>query len=330
MLECPHDGSRKQLMLSFFEEIDALLGTNFYSSHAGRGKASTDALIVALEHINRVLRIGMIVLDDIQLLARAKGSAREAMLAFLLQFGTTVRVPLMLVGTYQAKEMLTSTLQQSRRLSGNGAFEWPVPSERRRDGRLDPEWAAFLKRLFRYQIVRSPININVYLNEFSAAFFEKTHGIKDLVVKLFVLAQRRLIDRSLPADEERLTPAFIRETADIEFAQLLPAIRMLHKGGEGAAPRYEAAAVRLRDRQNRQAAVQARDTATAQGSDRRRSRAKKQAAPKDVDLSTQPAEDLRRHANRNEPAASAGYDSLKESGRVADADEFLGGASEAL
>jgi hypothetical protein len=233
MLECPHNGSRRQLIHKILDEIDALIGTNYRHSHSKGGIDGT--LVPDLERVNAVLRIGMIVIDEVQRLAHVRGSSATEMLEFLVQFSNTVHIPIVLIGTNLASSVITSRLQQIRRVSGYGDIYWPMPREMADDGRsLHADWHILLEALFRYQFIHNPVALNP---ELSAAFFEKTQGITDLVVTLFILAQERAM-RSAEGDES-LTPRIIRETADEAFKTLMPALRALQNMEAGALEKYE-------------------------------------------------------------------------------------------
>jgi hypothetical protein len=234
MLECPHNGSRKQLIVKMFHEIDALIGTNYRQSHA---KGEIDAyLIPNLERVNAVLRIGIIVIDEVQRLAHAHATSATEMLEFLVQFSNTVRIPIVLTGTNLASSIITSAMQQIRRVSAYGDIYWPMPREIGDDGALHPDWHILLKMLFRYQYVRNPVDLN---GELSAALFEKTQGITDLVVTLFILAQERAMREAKGGGDETLTPQLIRETADDEFKVLMPALRALQTKQSDALDKFE-------------------------------------------------------------------------------------------
>jgi hypothetical protein len=234
MLECPYNGSRKQLIIKILNEIDALTGSNYRQTH---GRGDVDILIPGLEQVNKVLRIGLIVIDEVQRLAHAHATSAQEMLNFLVQFSNTVRIPVIMTGTNLASKVLNSDLQQMRRSNACGDPLWPLPTEFAQDGdSLDPDWRVLLKALFNYQYVRNPVEFD---RELSAAFFEKTQGITDLVVTLFILAQERVMHSASSAEPEILTPQLIRETADVEFRVLMPALKAIQYREADMLDRYE-------------------------------------------------------------------------------------------
>jgi AAA domain len=81
-LDCPQDGSLKGLCQSFFEEVDAILGTNYYATYAVHGKASTDQMLVFMARVARLHSIGTIVIDELQNLRQANGNMAERVLNF--------------------------------------------------------------------------------------------------------------------------------------------------------------------------------------------------------------------------------------------------------
>jgi len=213
-LECPFDGSHKQLMINLFREIDLALGTNYSVTHAQR--TAVDTLIGVLQKVNLTLRIGIIVIDEIQRLKKVSNSASSKMLEFLVQFANTVKVPLIFVGTLEAKEILTKELQQTRRLLSEGDFIWKPPAVDSAD------WREFMRVLFRYQYVRQPVPLDESLIQM---MHHHTKGITDLAVKLFVLTQKHLIRVAQTDSEERITPKILAEVAEKEFRELKSHLR---------------------------------------------------------------------------------------------------------
>lgn len=215
-LECPFDGSHKQVMKSLFKAIDRTLGTNFSETHSDR--VTVDELIGNLQTLNLSLRIGFIVIDEIQRLNKVSRQASNKMLEFLVQFSNTVKVPLMYVGTLEAEEILTADLQQTRRIIGEGNFIWNPPANDSTD------WRSFLSILFMYQYVRCPI----VLDEVILAMMHKlTKGIADFAVKLFILTQKHLIETATSDDEERITPEILAMVAAKEFDNITPHLKQV-------------------------------------------------------------------------------------------------------
>jgi hypothetical protein len=95
-LDCPQDGSLKGLCQGFFEEVDAILGTNYYATYALHGRASTDQMLVSMARVARLHSLGTLVIDELQNLRQATGNMAERVLNFFVQLDNTIGVPVIL------------------------------------------------------------------------------------------------------------------------------------------------------------------------------------------------------------------------------------------
>jgi hypothetical protein len=139
-LTCPHDGSIKALCLDFFREVDGLLGTHHYRDYAGGGRRTVDELIPGMCRVGWIHCLGLLVIDEIQHLNQAKSGGAEKMLNFFLQLMNTLGVPVVLIGTYGAMEILSRELRQIRRSCGQGDLIWDRMGN-------DDDWRLFTESL---------------------------------------------------------------------------------------------------------------------------------------------------------------------------------------
>ncbi|WP_367187041.1 ATP-binding protein [Neomegalonema sp.] len=116
-LECPHKGSPRQLCISFFNEMDLLLGTRFQARH-GSGRIALDEMVVHMAQIADRHALGILVIDEIQHLTQAPGAGREDLLNFLVTLINKIGLPVMLVGTPAALSLLQGAFRQPRQRSG--------------------------------------------------------------------------------------------------------------------------------------------------------------------------------------------------------------------
>lgn len=215
-LTCPYDGSIKGLCLDFFREIDGLLGTHYYRDYAGKGRRTVDELIPAMARVAWIHCLGVLVIDEIQHLSQAKSGGAERMLNFFLQLMNTLGLPVIMIGTYGALNILSRELRQIRRSSGQGDFIWDaMPNEE--------AWLLFAESLFRYQYTRHQVTLT---QELADVLHEESAGIIDFAVKLFLLAQTRAIATGV----ERITPAIIRSVAKDSLKMAQPALRAIRSG----------------------------------------------------------------------------------------------------
>lgn len=199
-LECPHDGSPRSLCFAFFAALDRLLGTNYYDAYARNGRATVAKMQIYMAFLCELLNIGLLVIDEIQHLNRAKSGGAEAMLNFFVGLSNTIRIPVILIGTYHAFDIFTREFRQMRRGVRQGNFIW------KRMKQNDPSWLALLQGIWKYQYLHQPAELTADLND---ALYYVTQGITDLLVTVFILAQERAITSGV----ETLTPHLIYSVA---------------------------------------------------------------------------------------------------------------------
>lgn len=199
-LECPYDGSTRALCFTFLATLDQLLGTNYYSVYGENGSASVARMQIYMAFLCDLLNIGVLVIDEIQHLNRAKSGGADAMLNFFVSLSNTIRTPVVLIGTYHAFDIFTKEFRQMRRGIRQGNIIW------RRMKKDDPSWQNLLKGIWRYQYVRQPVPLTPELNE---ALYYVTQGVTELVIIAFMLAQERAITDGL----ETITPSLIYSVA---------------------------------------------------------------------------------------------------------------------
>ena len=127
-LDCPHKGSAKQLCISFFHEVDRLLGTRFQARH-GSGRIALDEMVVHMAEIADRHALGLLVIDEIQHLMQAPGTGRDDLLNFLVTLINRIGLPVMIVGTPAALPLLQGAFRQARRASGVGSAVWERMAE---------------------------------------------------------------------------------------------------------------------------------------------------------------------------------------------------------
>lgn len=195
-LDCPYDGSTKGLCLNFFQAIDAILKTRYFQKYGGGTK---HVLLQNMALLSANLGIGVLVIDEIQRLNEAASGGAAQMLNFFVQLVNTIGVPVILIGTFKALHLFSKEFAMAKRGSGQGDMI-------RSNLAKDETWDYFIEGLWKYQWTNVPISFTPQLNK---VLYDESQGIIDIAVKLYMLAQWRVIG----LEDERITPRIIRESA---------------------------------------------------------------------------------------------------------------------
>jgi hypothetical protein len=215
-IDCPHDGLVKGLCMEFFEAVDRAAGTNYFELYAKRTN-TIDIMMKRMEQVAQLHCIGVLVIDEIQHLSLAKGGGSERMLNFLVTLVNKIGIPVVLVGTTRAMEILQSEFRQARRSSGQqGDLLW----DRMRN---DVSWDIFVSTMWKNQWTRQVVPIN---DDFKAALYYESQGIVDIAVKLYAMAQIRAIG----LQTDTITPNDFRIVASEKFGLVKPALDALRSG----------------------------------------------------------------------------------------------------
>lgn len=206
-LDCPHDGSIKGLCLEFFSTIDRILGTNYYMKYGENRTISVNAMMPIIAQISQNHGLGVLVVDEIQHLSVAKSGGIEKMLNFFVTLINMIGIPVILVGTPDANDILSSKFRQARRSSGQGNFEIePLKN----DADDHDDWENLMNTLFKYQWTNKKFDLT---EELSNILYEKSFGIIDIAVKIYVKTQQIAIIN----DFDIITPKLIEHVVEKHF-----------------------------------------------------------------------------------------------------------------
>lgn len=219
-LDCPFDGSIKGLCFSFFVAMDRLLGTSYYDRYTKGHTVTTDRLMEDMARIAALHGLGVLVIDEIQFLREAKNGGSRKMLNFFTNLVNKIRLPVVLVGTNKAHEVIATDFSQTRRGTGQGDLEWKPMKK----GKV---WNLFLKSLWKYQYTTTPCDLT---SSMSSAIFEVSAGITDFAVKAYIEAQKYAILNGV----EKITPSIIRAAAAESFRLANPILSAIRQGTERA------------------------------------------------------------------------------------------------
>lgn len=229
-LECPSMGSRKSFCIEFFRLLDERLEQEGkLATRYGNPSRTVDAMLADVQHLVRLHAIGVLVVDEIQNL-RASKEGIEPLVNFLVAMANKIGVGIITIGTMAAMQIPQAAFHSARRASGLGSFVWDPM-------RPGEEWDAFIETMWRYQwtSVAAPLDDGV-----KAALYEHSQGVVDIVIKLFVLAQLRVITNAeLGEVEEIITPEVIEAVAEDDLVMIAPMIEALRSRDLGQLERFE-------------------------------------------------------------------------------------------
>lgn len=232
-LDCPHQGSPRQLCKNFFASLDRLLGTE-YEKLYGNVKAGLDEMLVHMAQVANLHALGLLVIDEIQHLRKSKSSQNLAgsdqLLNFLVTLVNTIGVPVVLIGTLSAKAILQKDFRQARRGAGFGAAQWDRYP-------YDVEWKHIVERIWKYQWTRTYTPLST---EILDVLYDESQGILDVLVKLIMLTQLKIISiNEVRAQGEHITPDLIKMVAAEDFKLIHPMINALRNNDYEAIFQYD-------------------------------------------------------------------------------------------
>ena len=215
-LDCPHDGLVKGLCMEFFESVDRAAGTNYFELY-GKRSVTIDKMMKLMEQVTRLHCIGVLVIDEIQHLKLAKDGGSKKVLNFLVTLVNKIGIPVVLIGTTGAMEVLQSEFRQARRSSGHqGDLLW----DRMKN---DTSWDIFVSTMWKNQWTKEIVLLN---DEFKDALYYESQGIVDIAVKLYAMAQIRAIG----LQTETITPDDFSAVAAEKLGLVKPALDALRSG----------------------------------------------------------------------------------------------------
>lgn len=232
-LECPYDASITGLCHDFFQQVDQLLGTNYYENHGLRGRPTVDKMRVAMARVASDHSLGVLVIDEIQNLRHASSAGSDKILSFLVQLDNTIGVPIVFVGTPKARAALAGEFRRARRAAGQGDMPWErMRKEEGPEKEKNSEWRVFLETLWKYEYTREHSELT---DELSEVMYDQSQGIADIAIKLYFLAQIRAIERKT----ERVTVDIIRKAAQERLGSVQEFLFALRKNNKTLLRKYE-------------------------------------------------------------------------------------------
>jgi hypothetical protein len=222
-VECPPDGSLKQLMYWILEEVDEVLNSN-YGAYITKQMPLDDRMAL----VGKVLEkhyTGLLVLDEIHNVLRdAKQHYRN--IDFFMTFANKIHVPSMHVGLPTAIELYPDNMHSKRRATDSGIRLLPPQMSER-------EWQLYIKELIRYQWMEELATVE----ELEEVLREKSQRNPAVSSRIFELAQTIAIETG----KKKLSAEFIEMVADTRFTMLRPLIDAIKANNAALVAKYSAA-----------------------------------------------------------------------------------------
>jgi len=156
--------------------------------------------------------LGCLIIDEIQHLKSAPSGGIEGMLNFFVEMENTMQIPIILIGTPKAVDVLTSEFRSARRASGQGALYWDRMEN-------DPCWRIFCQRMWALQYTKTEVPLT---DEIIAILHDLTQGIPELATILYKTSQETVI-----GEQEAVTIEVLRETSQEYFKLVHPFLSKL-------------------------------------------------------------------------------------------------------
>lgn len=234
---CPSEGGQMSLCNNILAEVDDLLGTKYeekFKRSLGRNtEIDLKVYISRVKQVIREINLGILVIDDIQLLAQKSKENRKQIANFLVELIGELEIPICLVGTLEvtsAFKELSFSFKSKFTKHGDIYFEpFPPNLETNKNKARDPsyplapeEYSDLIIFLFkRYQVTSNTLKIeelkehhakpnkNDVKNQLKISiieqFYHETAGITQYTILLFIAIQQYIIEDELkPRQKDNL------------------------------------------------------------------------------------------------------------------------------
>jgi len=199
-IDCPFDGTVKGLCENFLERFDEITGENTIKDYRHTKDIATHFMMIKMAVIACRHSLGVLIIDEFQNLSQAKSGGKEMMMNYILNLVNTIGVPVILMGVGEAIDNISDNLMYAKRTMG---FEGMGEISNLQFN--SPDWDRLIKELWKYQWTKTETPLTP---ELSSAVYMASAGIIYYVVKIFGLAQRKIITDD-PNQNEILTVGLI-------------------------------------------------------------------------------------------------------------------------
>jgi AAA domain len=223
-LECPYDGEPRGVCINFFQMMDKILGTHYCDDYVKRSRPAK-VMLPDMANVASLHGLGVLIIDEIQRLSHSRSGGAGMLLDFVGQLINTIGVPVLVIGTFKARAILTREVRQIRRGTGQGDLIWNPMKE-------DAVWRHFVESLWKYQYTRVACPLT---EELRNALYVETQGITDFAVKVYMLAQIRAIT----SKKEIVNVDVIKSVAQDSLQTAAPVLKALKMNDNRVLAKYE-------------------------------------------------------------------------------------------
>ncbi|USE34997.1 TniB family NTP-binding protein [Endozoicomonas sp. SCSIO W0465] len=247
---CPSEGGQMSLCNNILAKVDDLLGSNYeenFKQSLGRNtEIDLKTYIGRVKQVIREIHLGILVIDDIQLLAQKDKKNRKQIANFLVELIQELEVPICLVGTLEvinAFKHLSFSFKSKFTKHGDIYFEPfpPNPTNNKgnknledNDNRAPKEYEDLITFLFeRYQSTKETLTEGELKKHYSTTkknvkkesiqiklsiieqFYYETAGITQYTILLFIAIQKYIIEDELKVFYEEKSKKDIKSSSSI-------------------------------------------------------------------------------------------------------------------
>lgn len=222
-ISVPPDGTVKAFCLTFFDEVDRLLGTTYYKR--ALALSTIPKMAIYMGQVATAIGLGMLIVDEFQNLRCARTEQGVHVLNLFVSLMEDSGVPVITMATPKVHGLLESLTRDTRKLISGGTTTFqPI-------ARHDPYWPEFCTRLWDLTYTTSKPELT---QPILTAWYQASGGIAAFVVLAFIAAQKNAILQDSVVDEH--TFEGVRNT---ELAMLGPAISAICSGNKDRLSIYE-------------------------------------------------------------------------------------------
>lgn len=227
MRNVPDQCSAKAFCKTYGDYTDALLGMPLYAKFFADKSMTRTHYVAQLRRIIVSHHVGALILDCVENLLLGSPSEVKEFIALLINIRDELRVPVILVGTHKAADILKADMSTARRIVEGGFHELNRPTSPE-----DPDFSSLCEVLWEYQWVKNPMEYDTSLRD---VLYDYSQGITGIMITLFIASQIEAID----SGKETVTKDLIRAVYNERFKPLHRIINAIRSNNKSLLDQYD-------------------------------------------------------------------------------------------